>query len=332
MTNSSLKLEDLYNPIEEELAVVGQVITKSLQNSQHKYILDLCQYPLKSGGKRLRPALLILSARAALQSNDPSINLKLANIASAIELIHMASLIHDDIIDQATLRRNLPTVNHEQGQDVAIALGDYLYSAAFELIATCNNSDVLDSISSATKAMCEGELLQVCYRDNLDLSREDYMTIVQKKTAALFASSCEAGSLLVGSDKPLNSSLKDYGLNFGTAFQIIDDYLDLMSSSKDLGKDIGQDLEAGEITLPVLNLLETSSQDEQVKLKGLLADSKQDKAAIDIIKSRFSNSPAQAKTKDEVLTLMSIAKDRLADLPNSVYKDSLIYLADILSL
>ena len=322
-----MQLKEIYRPIEKELIDVERLLRNSLRNTAHKSILRMNNYLLDAGGKKLRPTLVLLSAKAAGQSstNDKQIT----KIATAVELIHRASLIHDDVIDHSCLRHNKPTINSKWGNAVSIALGDYLYSVAFELISECGNSDILRCISSATKAMCEGELLQVCERDNLDLSKQRYILIVKNKTAALFAASCQAGSLISGPNRLLSGVLKEYGLNFGIAFQIIDDYLDLLGDEKSLGKSAGQDIKAGEITLPMLYLLESPSLGEREELKMLLSLRK-DNDTLQKIKSRLYNSQATLRTKNTVSDYITLAKEKLNILSDSAYKDSLLAMADFI--
>lgn len=320
-------LKEIYHPIKQELINVEQVLRDSLRSSKYKSILEVNNYLLDAGGKRLRPALVLLSAKASHRTF--SSRRILINIAAAIELIHMASLVHDDVIDHANLRHNKPTINYKKGEGVAIALGDYLYSAAFGLISTCGNMDVLHCISSATKAMCEGELLQVCERDNIGLLKDRYMVIVKKKTAALFAVSCRAGALISGFRKSLPNALEEYGLNFGIAFQIVDDYLDLAGDEESLGKSAGQDIKAGEVTLPILNLLESLPLSEREKIKTLLA-SKRDKESLERIKSMLFNSQASIKTEKTAVFFINLAKKRIRILSNSAYKESLLSLAEFI--
>ena len=258
-----MRLKDIYSPIEKELAKVEEILRSSLGDSGYGRISDMSEYLLDAKGKRLRPALVIFSAKAASRSASPLTTRRLADIAAAMELVHMASLIHDDVIDHATLRHNKPTVNRKWGSDISIALGDYLYAVAFELISKCGYADILGCISSAAKAMCEGELIQVCERDNLDLLRQRYIMIVRKKTASLFAASCRAGAMLTNHDTFIQEGLREYGMNFGIAFQIADDCLDLIGKERDLGKEPGADFKMGELTLPALNLVFYSAGDKK---------------------------------------------------------------------
>lgn len=324
-----MQLKEIYQPIRKELSAVEQMLRHSLGASKYESILEISNYLLGSKGKRLRPALVIISTKASRRRirNQRPIYTQLIKIAAAIELVHMASLIHDDVIDHAHLRHNKPTVNYKWGNDVSISLGDYLYAVAFELISACGKSDILKCISSATKSMCEGELIQVCERDNLSLLRQRYLVMVKKKTAAIFAASCRAGAMLVSHNRNIQEALEEYGLNFGIAFQIADDYLDLVSRKKELGKSPGADFKMGELTLPVLHLL-AQSQDKNAVLSLLKQSDRQD--AFIALKKRFINSEALAKTKQDICYYIQKAKARLKAINDSSFKKSLFSLADLI--
>jgi geranylgeranyl pyrophosphate synthase len=291
----------------------------------------MSNFLLESRGKRIRPALTILSEKAAsVGSNSSSSREDLIRIATAVELIHIASLIHDDVLDGAMMRRNRHTINARWGDDISIALGDYIYSKAFELLGRCKNPDVFTCISEAIYVMCEGELTQVCQRDNLDLSRESYMVIVKKKTASLFAACCHAGTIAGNHGQAVQEALKEFGLNFGMAFQIIDDYRDIVSGEKALGKRPGQDMVAGDITLPLLNLFDVISPDKREELKNLF-QSKIDQSSLRKIRTMFVDSNAAGLTKKTVLSYIDRAKHRLDEVANSDYKQSLNHLTDYIT-
>lgn len=329
---TTMELSEIYKPIQKEMPEVEKCLCSTLNGTFNKSILEVNQYLLDSPGKRIRPALVMFSARAVQHDQQahiplPGLNYPLIKIATAVELIHMASLIHDDVIDHSKFRYNKPTINYKNGGDVAIALGDYLYAEASNLITGCDNMDVIRCISSATKAMCEGELIQVCERENINLLKERYINIVTKKTASLFAASCQSGSLISNCHDSLKRALMEYGLNFGIAFQIIDDYLDLVSEKKLLGKTPGQDLKVGEITLPLLHLFEHVSEDEKEELKRLI-NARSGKQSLKKIKDKIIDSCATQKTKETALYYINIAKEKIRTLADSPFKESLFNLAD----
>lgn len=324
-----MNLRQIYQPIEKELKEIEEILAISLKESKNKSILEMCNFLLESPGKRIRPALVILSSKASLSGQRSTLSRQLPKIAAAMELIHMASLVHDDVIDHSHLRHNKSTINFKWGGDISIALGDYLFAKAFELISAYGNRDILQCISSATKTMCEGELLQVSERDNIDLLKERYIVIIKKKTAMFFAASCQAGALVSNSRKAFQMVLRGYGLNFGIAFQIVDDYLDIIGEEKKLGKAPGQDIGVGEMTLPILNLLQSVSEGERKQLKRLLA-LKNDKDALRRIKSRIFNRDIEVETKQTASFYTSLAKEKINKLSYSPYKEGLLNLADFI--
>ncbi|MDO8489632.1 MAG: polyprenyl synthetase family protein [Candidatus Omnitrophota bacterium] len=318
-----MDLKYIYRPIEKGLVKVDNLLNESLKRTKYKSILELNNYLLDSKGKRIRPALVMICAKVC---GDISLTTVLTKIASAIELIHTASLVHDDIIDQSALRHYKPTFNKQFGEDVSIAFGDYLYAVAFELIASCNNTDILSCIAQASRALCEGELIQVCERDNLSLLKERYLLIVKKKTASLFAASCQVGAILAQSRQVTQDALKGYGLNLGVAFQIVDDCRDLTGSKEKLGKSPGLDFKAGELTLPILNLI--SQEPGEKKSIIALLKNQGDERAFRNLSQKFLNSSALERTKKDAFLYIRKAKNFLNSLEDSSCRRSLSALAD----
>lgn len=321
-----MQLKDIYQPIRKELKDVEELLRASLTNTGYKSISEVNNYLLDAKGKRLRPALVIFSAKAAKETRHLNKH-SMASLACAVELIHIASLIHDDVMDHAALRHHKPTINSKYGEDVSITLGDYLYSKAFELISNCRDIDILSCISQATRLMCEGQLIQVCERDNLELLKNKYIIVVKKKTAALFAASCRAGAVLADAKVPYKNILGEYGLNFGIAFQIIDDCLDLIAKEEDIGKDPGADLKMGELTLPVLNLLSKSKDKNRILS---LMKEKDNGEAFRELRERFINSEAALATKKDILFYVRKAKKSLGRLEESCFKEGMCALADFM--
>jgi len=323
-----MQLKEIYQPIEKELNNVAGFLEEFLSESENETILKINQFLLEAPGKRIRPALVLLSAKASLNHLSLTNTHQLTSIASAIELVHLASLIHDDIIDHAVVRHNKPSVNSKWGQDVSIALGDYLYSKAFELISSCGNIDILYCISQATSLMCEGELAQVCLREDISMLKKHYLYVIERKTASLFSASCQVGAMISNRQVAIQKALKEYGLNLGIAFQITDDCMDLIGEVKDLGKPPGADLKVGELTLPVLNLL-SQSKDKDILISLIKQGDKQ--SAFFEIKQRFINSQALIKTKDDIQIYIQKAKNNLSKIEESVFKRNLFALADVIS-
>jgi len=326
-----MNLEGIYQPIANDLKKVEYFLESSIKESRNQSILAMSGSLLASGGKRLRPALVILSEKAAAAGKNSNCNHDdLIKLATAVELIHIASLIHDDVLDGATMRRSKPSINARLGDDVSIVFGDYIYSKAFELIGKCRNPDVFECISQAIYVMCEGELIQVSQRGNLNLSKDNYITIVRKKTASLFAACCHAGTILGNHSQAVQTTLKEFGLNFGIAFQIIDDCKDIISEERVLGKHPGQDVIAGDITLPLLNLFGVVDDVNRKEINRILA-SKIDENSLKRIRKMFVNSEAIGLTQKTASFYIDRAKHGLDELKNSDYKKSLNYLADYIT-
>ena len=213
----------------------------------------LGEYLRASGGKRVRPALTILATYAV--GGDGS-RYNCIRMATVMEFLHTATLVHDDIIDHADTRRNRPTVNALYGNETAVLMGDWLYMSAFETSLTERSLPILDILTRVTRKMTEGELLQLTLLGRPDVTEAQYLDVLKRKTAYLFSASCEIGGILGGADDTKQTALREYGLNLGTAFQLIDDVLDFTSSDEVLGKAAGADLLGGKVTLPLIYLLE----------------------------------------------------------------------------
>ncbi len=326
-----MNLEGIYQPIANDLKKVEYFLESSIKESRNQSILAMSGSLLASGGKRLRPALVILSEKAAAAGKNNNCNHDdLIKLATAVELIHIASLIHDDVLDGAAMRRSKPSINARLGDDISIVFGDYIYSKAFELIGKCRNPDVFECISQAIYVMCEGELIQVCQRGNLNLSKDNYITIVRKKTASLFAACCHAGTILGNHSPAVQTTLKEFGLNFGIAFQIIDDCKDIISEERILGKHPGQDVVAGDMTLPLLSLLDVVGRTEKQEIASILK-SKINESSFKKIRKMFVSSEALDLTRKTALYYIDRARHGLDELENSDYKRSLGCLTDYIT-
>lgn len=323
-----MELTQIYQPIKKELEAVETILTSAFAESDYPSIAELGNYVVKSGGKRLRPTLVILSAKVAARKRAEEFEFEqLVKVATAVELIHIASLVHDDVIDKASVRHNRPTINAKWRDDVSVIFGDYVYSKAIELIGECSNPDLVLCISEAIKAMCEGELIQVCQRGNVSLSKDSYLIMVKKKTASFFAACCHLGTIVANKNSKIQAALKEYGMNFGIAFQIIDDCRDIISEQSDLGKHPGQDVMMREVTLPLMNLLDTLEQAEKVRLTHML-EAGPVQTDLENIQNAFLNSGAVGKTEEAASHYVECAKRHLTLLDDSDYKVSLNSLAD----
>ena len=242
----------IFDSISAELLLVEEEFERQAR-SNIQVIAYLGEYLRASGGKRVRPALTILSNYAA--GGDGS-NFSSIRMATVMEFLHTATLVHDDVIDKAETRRNRPSINAEFGNQTAVLMGDWLYMSAFETSLAERSLPVLDILTAVTRKMTEGELLQLTLLGRTDVTEEQYFDVIARKTAYLFSACCEIGALLGGADARTQNLLRDYGMNLGIAFQLVDDLLDFTSSEEVLGKPAGADLLEGKVALPLIFLLQ----------------------------------------------------------------------------
>jgi octaprenyl-diphosphate synthase len=256
----------MYAPIEAELGESERIFQKEL-GSRFPFVQQLVDHCADYQGKRLRPALVLLAGRAAggLTEAHPI-------LAAVVEMIHTATLVHDDVLDEAMIRRHAATVNAEWGNEAAVMLGDYLFTHAFHLAASLDSTRACRWIGQATNKVCEGEMMQIHHRGNLELGESEYYAIVEGKTAELTAVSCRLGASYAGAPESTVASLDRYGRNIGIAFQIADDVLDIWGEERVTGKSLGTDLEKQKLTLPIIHLLRESEPALAATIRGLLTD------------------------------------------------------------
>jgi len=219
------------------------------------------EYVCDTSGKRIRPALVILTGGATGGLTDDHLSLGVI-----LELIHMATLVHDDIIDGASSRRKVPTANAKWGNGMAVLLGDALFSHALKLSTDFNDLALSHAINQASREVCQGEILQTQRRFDLTVTKKDYFKMIEMKTGALFAAASQLSAVISGTPKAISDAMFDYGMKLGTAYQIYDDVVDMIGSEDQIGKTLGTDLEKGKLTLPILNLLERANPDQKAKL------------------------------------------------------------------
>ncbi len=253
MEDVRLMAKHIFSLIASELGQVEAEFERQAR-SNVQVIAFLGDYLRASGGKRVRPALTILS-NYAVGGDGSSYNS--IRMATAMEFLHTATLVHDDIIDGSDKRRDRPTVNALVGNELAVLMGDWLYMSAFETSLSERSLPILDILTTATRKMTEGELMQLTFLGRTDISESQYLNVLQRKTAYLFSACCEVGALLGGADEQKREALSDYGKNLGTAFQLIDDLLDFTATDGELGKASGVDLLSGKVTLPLIYLIES---------------------------------------------------------------------------
>ena len=253
---------ELKNLVGNRLENVNQQIKYCLA-SEINLIHKMTNYHLKSGGKRIRPLLTLAAAKLCgyIDGNRD------VNLAACIELIHNATLLHDDVIDDSELRRGIKTSNTIWGNQSSILVGDYLFSRCFEMMVTDGSSEILKLLSSTSSKIAQGEVLQLEYKGEIDILEENYFDIINSKTAALFAAATKVGACIANRNKKEKDSLESYGRNLGLAFQIADDALDYYSTKKIFGKEIGKDFFEGKVTLPIIFLCQKANTKEKIFLE-----------------------------------------------------------------
>ena len=314
-------------------AELGQVESEFERQARSnvQVIAYLGEYLRESGGKRVRPALTILSNYAVGGDGSSYNSIRMATV---MEFLHTATLVHDDIIDSADTRRNRPTVNALYGNETAVLMGDWLYMSAFETSLAERSLPILDILTRVTRKMTEGELLQLTTLDRTDITEQQYLDIIQRKTAYLFSACCEVGAILGRAGEPLSSksglsdmepeqkALRDYGMNLGMAFQLIDDLLDFTSTDETLGKGAGVDLLGGKVTLPLIYLL-ASDGSASGKVQTVISEKSYDSVTRRDLLEAVDRVGASERARVRADEYAETARTALDILPDSEYSESL---------
>jgi len=307
--------------MKSDLEMMDSILTSRL-DSNVDLINQMSQYIINSGGKRIRPLLLLLCARATNYNGSDHYSM-----AVVIELIHTATLLHDDVVDASSTRRGQETSNEIWGNAPSVLVGDFLYSRAFEIMVEPNSMQIMKVLSKATNQISEGEVLQLLNIKNAKVSQLEYFEVIEEKTACLFKAACEIGGILAKSDIKTISALGIYGLHLGNAFQIIDDTLDYESDSSIIGKEIGDDLSEGKVTLPMIYALEkTSGNDKKILINAITnADSSNIDSIVDILLSVKAFEYSRKIAKEQSLKALG----SLNAIPESDYRSALKLLCEL---
>ncbi len=316
----------VFGLIRRDLLQVEEELERQ-SRSNLQILTHLNRYMMNSGGKRLRPALLLLSAKVFGEALDHSI----ISMAAVMEMLHTATLVHDDIIDGAEMRRGKKAVASQWGNDIAVLLGDWLYMTAFENSLQQRNLEVLEVLTEATRKMTEGELLQLPLVGNLRITEEEHFDIVQRKTGFLFSASCRLGGVLRGASAVEKAALEDYGMSLGIAFQLTDDLLDFTSDEKKLGKPVLSDLREGKVTLPLIRLLDRHPHYETLVRaamdeKGEESGSENEEAANKVLVILREYGQLEI-ARDEAMSYAARAQEALESLPDNQYRQALYDIA-----
>jgi octaprenyl-diphosphate synthase len=310
---------NIRNLVEEETSAVNQLILREL-SSDVVLINQIGHYIVNSGGKRLRPMLLLLAAKALDYQGQHHITL-----AAVIEFIHTATLLHDDVVDESTLRRGQNTANALWGNSASVLVGDYLYSRSFELMVSVQKLRVMELLSQTTTAIAEGEVLQLLNCNNPATTEQKYLEVISRKTAILFSAAAQLAGVIDDAPEPIETALKNYGMHLGIAFQLIDDALDYRANPEELGKNLGDDLADGKPTLPLIYAIEHGTAAESSVLRNAIENG--DRSAFREVFEIVERTDAIAYTSSRAVEEADMAIESLNALPASRYKDALITLA-----
>lgn len=315
-----MNLDAIRALVASELSAVDELICQQL-NSPIELINTIGKHIIASGGKRMRPILVLLSAHCFGYSGTAHIDL-----AATIELIHTATLLHDDVVDASLLRRGRQTANAIWDNAACVLVGDFLYSRGFQLMVDVQNLQVLACLASATNTIAEGEVLQLLNRHNPDTSEAIYMQVIQHKTGTLFQAAAELGAILGNAVPEVIAATAAYGLHLGIGFQLIDDALDYTSDAEQIGKNIGDDLAEGKCTLPVLHAIQHSNAEQRELLCAAITQGDRDQ--LPLVLNAIEATAAITYTYQVAQQQIALAKSYLATLPDSIYRQALIGLAD----
>lgn len=310
--------------LDEQLEEVAVVLERQLATDLSA-VNALCRHVEQFRGKRLRPILVLLSglATGGAPADGSTLTEKHRVVAAVVEMIHMATLVHDDVLDEAQIRRGVATINYLRGNETAVMLGDYLISNAFALCSSLGDPAINSSLGAITNTLCEGELLQLHHRDDLDVDEGTYFEIVRRKTASLIGECCRLGALLSGGGPEIRDAMDRFGNLLGTAFQIQDDLLDITGDESIVGKPLRRDLDSGKVTLPLIRYLAAADHAERAEVRRLFAQGWAEKLRLRLIESN-----AIEDARNEARRLVDRAKTELSAVPAGSARDLLATLAD----
>ena len=312
-----MNLSTLIDPIADDMKALDVVIRERL-NSEVVLIRTIGEYIVSAGGKRMRPALLLLVARAlAYQGNTHHL------LAGVVEFIHTATLLHDDVVDESDMRRGRDTANAVYGNAASVLVGDYLYSRSFEMMVQSNSMPAMAVLSAATTVIAEGEVLQLLNVHDPDVSLERYLQVVRYKTAKLFEAAAQVGAIVAGASPEMEEAMAAYGRHLGTAFQLVDDVLDYTGDAQTLGKNVGDDLREGKPTMPLIRVMEVGTPEQVQLIKSAIETGDADFAAV---AQAIEQTDALAYTREAAQAEAQLAVEALAAVPDSEFKKVLLDL------
>ncbi len=315
--------KEIVDPVKPFLEKVSQRLGEQVEAFDPE-IVPYARYALSSQGKQMRPALVGLSGGALGKVTD-----SMVTVAVIIEMVHLATLVHDDVMDGSELRRCRPTLAANWGNEISVLLGDCLFAHALKLAASFPTPDVCRAVATATNTVCSGEILQTHQRRNFELNRSEYFKVVGMKTAELFALSCELGAAMASANPSQRLALRQYGWELGTAYQVYDDCVDLFGTEDRAGKSLGTDLASGKLTLPILVVLEQGPGADQNLMKDLISDWEPDR--LPQVLEMLEKYEALGACRDVIARYLEKARDALRSLPDLQSADGLVILTEFLT-
>ena len=326
--NQAVSMKQILDLVRDDLARVEKTIGLETIGSVAA-VNTISHHMQAAGGKRLRPILLLLSSR--LISSRTETTEEAIQLAAVVELIHTSTLVHDDVIDEAKIRRGRPSANALWGNQMSILAGDWLYMQAFQIAMRQRNFTVLDILIGLAQMMVEGELLQLDRLGKIDITEADYMELVDRKTASLFNACCRLGAMAGGADDTKSARLGEFAWNLGMAFQLIDDILDFTSKETILGKPVGNDLAEGKVTLPLLYALAETTREETRMIETILKDRNYNRVPFSKVLEIIEKYKGVEKAHERARHFTDRARQIMEDFPDSPYRKAVLTVADIIT-
>ncbi|MET3615203.1 octaprenyl-diphosphate synthase [Rhizobium aquaticum] len=320
--NKQASVKPLVDLTKSGMQRVNQLIL-SKAGSDVEMIPEVANHLISSGGKRLRPMLTLAAAELCGYVGENHIRL-----AAAVEFMHTATLLHDDVVDESAMRRGKSTARMIWGNQASVLVGDFLLGQAFKMMVEAGSMDALDVLATAATVIAEGEVMQLSAAKNMETTEDDYLAVIRAKTAALFAAAAEVGPIVAGESKAVRNALKSYGMNLGLAFQLVDDVLDYGGTTAELGKNTGDDFREGKITLPVILAYRRGSAEERAFWKRAIEEGQSSDENLAIALGLIKKYGSLADTITRARHYGTIARDALAPLPDTPLKDALLEVID----
>lgn len=309
----------IVGPIAADMQAVDHVIRTQL-HSEVALVNQIAEYIINAGGKRIRPMLVLLFARAFGYEGNAH-----HTLAAVVELIHTATLLHDDVVDESSMRRGRETANAMFGNSASVLVGDFVYSRSFQMMVGVDNMRVMQIMSEATNVIAEGEVLQLLNMHNPDVTEADYLNVIRSKTAKLFEAAAELGALIAGAPEPEIAAAAEYGRSVGTAFQLVDDLLDYVGNAEDIGKNLGDDLREGKPTLPLIYLMQHGTGEQRALVRQCIETG--DERQFEQVLHAVTTSGALDYARRSAEAAATRAASAISGIPDSQFKESLLDLS-----